>query len=83
MAKIDIIIPVYETPIEFVKESLQSILKQSFTDWNAIIIDDASPKDYLLILGNYIKGLNDSRFQLIVNEIDNSIYLLGSRKELS
>ena len=70
MAKIDIVIPVYDTPIRFVKESLQSILKQSFTDWNAIIIDDASPKDYLLILENYIKGLNDSRFQLIVNEIN-------------
>ncbi|MBT3518134.1 MAG: glycosyltransferase [Candidatus Marinimicrobia bacterium] len=70
MPKIDIIIPVYETPIRFVKESLQSILKQSFTDWNAIIIDDASSKDYLLVLQNYIKGLNDSRFQLIVNEIN-------------
>ncbi|MGY8788409.1 MAG: glycosyltransferase, partial [Fidelibacterota bacterium] len=53
MPKIDIIIPVYETPIRFVKESLQSILKQSFTDWNAIIIDDASSKDYLLVLQNY------------------------------
>ena len=70
MSKIDIVIPVYETPIEFVKESLQSILKQSFTDWNAIIIDDASSKDYLLILENYIKGLNDFRFQLIVNEFN-------------
>lgn len=70
MAKVDIIIPVYETPIKFVKETLQSVINQTFTDWNAIIIDDASSKDYIANIESYILRLNDSRIQLIVNKIN-------------
>ena len=70
MPKVDIIIPVFETPIEFVKESIHSILDQTFPDWNAIIIDDASSKDYFTSIESYILSLNDSRIQLIVNKVN-------------
>jgi len=49
---IDIIIPVYNTPIEDLKRCLDSIEKQSFKNYKMIIVDDGSnnpTKEYLSV----------------------------------
>lgn len=62
--KISIVMPVYNTPIQFLQEAVDSILGQSFEEYEFIIIDDGSDgsvKDFLASLG-------DSRIRIIYNE---------------
>jgi len=39
---ISIIVPIYNAE-KYLKNCLDSILKQSFTDWECILVNDASP----------------------------------------
>lgn len=40
--KISIIMPTYNTPVQFLTEAIQSVLLQSYPNWEFIIADDAS-----------------------------------------
>ena len=57
--KISIIIPVYNRA-DLIKETLDSILKQTYTNWECIIVDDGSTDNITDILIPYLK---DTRFQ--------------------
>lgn len=63
--KISVIMAVYNTE-KFVGEAINSILKQTFEDFELIIIDDASTDTSLSIIRDYEK--QDSRIKVIVNE---------------
>ena len=52
---IDIIIPVYNTPINDLKRCLNSIYLQEYKDYKAYIIDDGSKDEVKLFLDKYIK----------------------------
>lgn len=39
---ISIIVPVYNTPIEYLKDMIQSVKNQSYGNWELILVDDAS-----------------------------------------
>ena len=41
--KVSVLMPVYNTPQEFLMEAIESILNQSFSDFELIILNDASP----------------------------------------
>lgn len=58
--KITVLMPVYNCEL-YVKEAIDSILNQTFTDFDFIIIDDASTDSTVSI----IKSYNDPRIQLI------------------
>ena len=40
---ISIVVPTYNTPIEYLRDMIQSVENQSYTNWELIIVDDASP----------------------------------------
>ncbi len=40
--------PVYGTE-EFIAESIESVLSQTFTDWELILVDDATPDEAIEI----------------------------------
>ena len=65
---IDIIIPVYNTPLDDLERCLNSILNQSFKDYNVYIIDDGSNDYTKEYLDNYIKDKQN----FIVKHITNS-----------
>ena len=65
MPRISIIFPVYNTA-SFLKESVDSILNQSFADFELIIINDASTDQSWEILQTY----NDPRIRLLNNEVN-------------
>ena len=67
MAQVDIIIPVYETPIKFLKKTIQSVINQSITDWEVLIVDDSSSKRYQELLKSVLKTYSDKRLNLIFN----------------
>lgn len=53
MPKISVIMPVYNTKEEFLREAIESILSQTFKDFELIIVDDASDKFIEDIVSSY------------------------------
>ncbi len=51
--KISVIIPVYNTPEGIIRQCIESILKQSFTDFELVLVDDGSTEDCLSVLHEY------------------------------
>lgn len=58
---VSIIIPIFNR-VHLIEETLTSILKQSFTDWECIIIDDGSTDNTIQVIEEFVK--NDSRFRV-------------------
>ena len=63
---VSIITPVYNCD-EFLEECIQSVLNQTFHDWELILIDDS-----VQALNNYKKQLNQS-----ISEIQTEISLMN------
>jgi len=40
-----VITPVYEPPVDVLRETIQSVVDQTFTDWELVLVDDNSPSD--------------------------------------
>lgn len=60
--KISIIVPVYKVE-KYLSRCLDSIVAQTFTDWECILVDDGSPDSSGKICDEYAE--NDSRFKVI------------------
>lgn len=60
--KISIIVPVYKVE-KYLRRCLDSIVAQTFTDWECILVDDGSPDSSGKICDGYAE--NDSRFKVI------------------
>jgi glycosyltransferase involved in cell wall biosynthesis len=58
--KVSVIIPLYNKA-PYVRRALDSIAAQTFTDFEAIVVDDGSTDDSAAIVANY----SDARFRLI------------------
>lgn len=65
MPQISIIVPVYKVE-RYLHKCLDSILAQTFTDWECILIDDGSPDNSGAICDEYAQ--QDSRFRVIHQE---------------
>jgi glycosyltransferase involved in cell wall biosynthesis len=63
MPEISVVLPVYNCD-KFIFEAIQSVLNQSYTKYEVIIIDDCSTDKTVEI----IKGFKDARIKLIVKE---------------
>lgn len=64
---IDIIIPVYNTPIDDLKRCLSSIERQSFKNYKVYIIDDGSLDDVRSFLDEYAKDKENCIVKHVVN----------------
>ena len=62
---ISIIIPVYNVE-KYLRRCLDSVLNQTFQDWQAICVNDGSPDNSAVILDEYAK--RDSRFVVVHKE---------------
>lgn len=62
MTSVSIIIPVYKVE-DFLKRCLDSLIAQTYTDWEAICVDDGSPDYCPRILDDYAQS--DSRFKVL------------------
>lgn len=62
MPKISIIIPVYNAE-KYIRKCLESILTQTHTNWEAILVDDGSPDNCGIICDEY--AAKDNRFKVI------------------
>ena len=62
MPKISVIIPVYNVE-KYLRRCLDSVLAQTFTDWEAICVNDGSPDNSAQILAEYAE--RDPRFKIV------------------
>ena len=62
MPEISIIIPVYNVE-KYLRRCLDSVLNQTFTDWEAICVNDGSPDNSDKILAEY--AARDNRFKIV------------------
>ncbi|MDY3798649.1 MAG: glycosyltransferase family 2 protein [Bacilli bacterium] len=67
---VSIIIPVYNAS-RFLEETINSIQKQTYSNWEAIFIDDCSSDNSYDIIKQYQK--NDKRIKVIKNKINNGV----------
>lgn len=68
MSKVSIILPSYNHS-EFLLARLESVLNQTYKNWEAIIIDDQSTDDSLQIISDFIEQNPDFKLRhFIVNE---------------
>lgn len=72
--RISVVMPVYNTEILILKEAVDSILNQTFRDFEFIIVDDCSGE----AVRKFLQGLRDPRIRLIRNETN-----LGVTKSLN
>ena len=61
MALVDVIVPVFNTQVEYVTEAMKSLREQTFADWHAWIVDDGSDPDYGKRLQELLTALQDNR----------------------
>jgi glycosyltransferase involved in cell wall biosynthesis len=65
---LSIIMPVYNTE-KYIKETIESLLNQTFTDFELIVVDDACTDDSI----NIIKSFRDDRIKIITNNSNKGI----------
>ena len=64
MVKISVIMPTYNTEVQMLKEAVNSILNQSFQDFEFIIINDGSTNGTDV----YLNSIHDKRIKIIHNQ---------------
>lgn len=64
MPKVSVIMPVYNTPENYLREAIESILKQTYSDFEFIIINDGSTNNAESVILSY----GDSRIVYVKNE---------------
>ena len=64
MPKVSVLMPVYKTKEEYLREAISSILNQTFTDFEFLILDDCPEDDREEI----IKSYKDKRIKYYKNE---------------
>ena len=65
MPKVSVIVPVYKVE-KYVSRCIESILNQTYTDWELILVDDGSPDSSGVICDKY--ACKDSRIKVIHKE---------------
>jgi len=66
MIKFSIIVPLYNKA-PYVRKALESIVAQTYRDWECIIVNDGSTDDSLEVVNKYIQSVNSE--ERIVNSI--------------
>ena len=77
MTKVSVLMPVYKTPEKFLKEAIESILNQTFTDFEFLIVDDC-PEDKTC--EQIISSFTDKRIKYLRNEVN--LGISGTRNRL-
>lgn len=77
MPKVSVLTPIYNTNLDYLKECIDSVLNQTFTDFEFIILND-SPDN--IELENFIMSYTDLRIKYFKNE--HNIGISASRNKL-
>lgn len=73
--KVSIIMPSYNTA-KYIDETINSVLKQTYTEWELIIVDDCSTDETDAIVSKY---LTDERIKYLKNEVNSGAAVTRNR----
>lgn len=62
---VDVIIPVFNTPLKFLGETLNSLKAQTYPHWTAWIVNDGSPAEYSATLDAFLQTNADERYRVL------------------
>jgi glycosyltransferase involved in cell wall biosynthesis len=65
MTRVDIITPVYNTRLEWVREAIESVRAQTLTAWRLLLVDDGSAPGYAAALSELVSSFADQRIVLL------------------
>lgn len=68
MALVDVIIPVFNTRLQFVVAALSSLREQTFSDWKSWVIDDGSDAEYGIKLAETLRSFDDRRIEYLYSD---------------
>jgi glycosyltransferase involved in cell wall biosynthesis len=72
-----IVTPVYDPPLDVLKECIESVLAQDFDDWELILVDDFSPTAAVpIVIGQYAQ--QDPRIQLVERDTNGHIVVASN-----
>ncbi|QAY32256.1 glycosyltransferase family 2 protein [Bifidobacterium pullorum subsp. gallinarum] len=71
MPKYSILIPAFNVE-QYIEKCLQSVLNQTYSDWEAIIVDDGSNDNTFNVANSF--ALNDQRFHLIQKKFNEGLH---------
>ncbi|MDB2403959.1 glycosyltransferase family 2 protein [Schleiferiaceae bacterium] len=75
---VSVIVPVYNSE-SFIIETLESVRRQTFTEWECIVVDDCSTDNSLSLVNQYIKESGDDRFKVIRLEENSGVAVARNR----
>ena len=64
MPKVSVLMPLYKTPVTYLKEAIGSVLAQTFTDFELVLLDDCPEDDRETV----VKSFMDKRIKYFKNE---------------
>lgn len=64
--KISVVVPMYKTPFMLLRKCLNSLLKQSYTDYELLVVDDGSGSEYDALKAEYEAA--DQRIRFLTKE---------------
>lgn len=67
MNTVSIIVPVYGAA-DFIKETIEMVRKQTYTDWELVLVEDCSKDNTAEVLRNLEKEFQDDRIKVIYKE---------------
>lgn len=70
MSKVSIIIPAYNVA-PWIEETLESVARQTFNDFECIIVDDCATDNTLDVVNLWIK--KDNRFRVICRDVNGGL----------
>ena len=62
---VSIVVPVYNAE-KFLKDTIQTVLEQTYPNWELLLVDDCSNDNSVDIIKEYVK--DDKRIRLLKNE---------------
>ena len=65
MPKVSIVLPTYNG-YKYINEAIESVIKQTYVDWELIIVNDCSTDDTFNVIEDYAK--KEKRIRIINNE---------------
>jgi glycosyltransferase involved in cell wall biosynthesis len=65
MPKIDVIIPYFNTPVEFARAAIASVLGQTFTDLRCVVVNDGSDPRFTVQLEELLARFRDARITYV------------------
>lgn len=74
--KVSVVIPIFRTKEAFLREAIESVLKQSFVDFELLLLDDCPEDSREAVVGEF----SDARIVYLKNE--KNLGIAGARNKL-